>query len=133
VGTTAVLDGSHLISQEEFGLPLFTDVAHRFAVQMYQGRSYSEQTRDDVRALLDREKPAHMTYHLCVIEPRMRVGFQARLGIDSIVAGPPPSTSLGQLPLVGADFVLGGDLPGRIGERSRIGQTTRLGEGAVDA
>jgi phage tail-like protein len=133
VGTTAVLDRSHLISQEEFGLPLFTDVAHQFAVQLYQGRSYSEQKRDDVRALLDREKPAHTTYHLCIIEPRMRVGFQARLGIDSIVAGPPPPTPLGQPPVVGADFVLGGHLSGRIGERSRIGQTTRLGEGSVDA
>lgn len=34
VGTTAVLDRSHLISQEEFGLPLFTDVALQFAVQL---------------------------------------------------------------------------------------------------
>ncbi len=131
VGTTAVLDGSHLITQEEFGLPLFEDVSHRFAVQLYRGHSYSAQKQDEVRTVLDREKPAHTTYHLCVIEPRMRVGFQARVGIDSIVAGPPPPTLLGEPLVVEADFVLGGDLSGRIGERSRIGQTTRLGEGTV--
>jgi hypothetical protein len=45
-----------------------------------------------VRAVIEREKPAHTTYHLCVIEPRMRVGAQARLGIDTIVSqGPPPA------------------------------------------
>ena len=39
--------------------------------------------------LVEREKPAHCDYHLCVIEPRMRVGFQARVGIDTIVASHP--------------------------------------------
>ena len=133
VGTTAVLDGSHLLAQEEFGSPLFEDVAHQFTVQLYRGQSYSDEKRDDVRAILDREKPAHTIYHLCVIEPRMRVGVQARIGIDAIVAGPPSPTPLGQpLHAAGEALVLGGDPPGRIGESSRIGQTTRLGLGAVE-
>jgi phage tail-like protein len=133
VGTTAVLDASRLITQEEFGVPLFEDVAHQFTVQLYRGQSYSNKKRDDVRAILDREKPAHTTYHLCVIEPRMRVGVQARIGIDAIVAGPPSPTPLGQpLQAVGEALVLGGDPPGRIGESSRIGLTTRLGLGAVE-
>src|SRR5262249_47628258 len=63
-GTTAVLDGSYLVTQEEFGAPLFADVAHQFSVQLYRGRSYSESTQNQARALLDREKPAHTTYHL---------------------------------------------------------------------
>jgi phage tail-like protein len=132
VGTSAVLDASHLITQEEFGVPLFEDVAHQFTVQLYRGQSFSEKRQDDVRALLDREKPAHTAYHLCIIEPRMRVGLQARIGIDSIVAGPPSPTPLGQLPpAVSEGLLLGGDLPGRIGERSQVGRTTRLGEGTI--
>ncbi len=133
VGTTAVLDQSYLITQEDFGTPLFDDVAHQFSVQLYQGRSYSETQRDAVRTLLDREKPAHTTYHLCVLEPRMRVGFQARIGIDSIVAGPLPSTLLVQTPTTGTDLVLGGEPAGRIGERSQLGRTTRLTDKAVEA
>ena len=56
----------------------------------------SELTRpgalEDVRLVIEREKPAHTTYDLCVIQPRLRVGVQARVGVDAIVAqGPPPA------------------------------------------
>lgn len=133
VGTSAVLDHSHLIGQEEFGVPLFEETAHQFTVQLYRGSSYSEQKWNEVRALLNRQKPAHTTYHLCVIEPRMRVGFQARIGIDTIVAGAPTPTLLGETPSFGIDLVLGGDPTGRIGNLSRVGRTARLGQGTVDA
>lgn len=127
VGTTALLDESHLIADEEYGMPLFEDVAHQCTVQMYRGRSYSDHTRDEVRAVLDAEKPAHTAYHLCVVEPRMRVGFQARLGIDSVVAGPLAPTLPAPTYAAGPDLVLGGEPAGRIGERSEVGRTTRLG------
>jgi len=121
VGTTATLDQSHLITQEEFGAPLFDDLAHRFSVQLYRGGAFGEETLETVRALLDREKPAHTDYHLCLIEPNFRIGFQSRIGIDTVVAGPaPPATS-------DAGLVLGGEPAGRIGRRSGVGQTTRLG------
>jgi phage tail-like protein len=131
VGTTAVLDHSNLITQDEFGVPLFQDVAHQFSVQLYRGASYSEQVVEQVRAWLDRERPAHTLYHLCVIEPRMRIGFQARLGIDTIVAASQPPTQLGETSAFGTNLRLGGEPPGRIGEQSRLGRTTRLGEGAL--
>ncbi|HBY98944.1 MAG TPA: phage tail protein I [Chloroflexi bacterium] len=132
VGSTAVLDHSHLIRQEEFGAPLFEDTAHQFSVQLYRGPSYSEQKRNEVQALLIREKPAHTTYHLCIVEPHMRVGFQARIGVDSIVAGPPPATTLGQVPSFGPALVLGGEPAGQIGGLSQVGRTTRLGIGTVE-
>lgn len=132
VGSTAVLDHSHLIRQEEFGIPLFEETAHQFSVQLYRGSSFSEQKLNEVRALLDREKPAHTTYHLCIVEPRMQLGV-ARIGIDTIVAGPPAPTPLGQTPSLGADLILGGDATGQLGTLSQLGQTTRLGEGTVRA
>jgi phage tail-like protein len=124
VGTTAALDQSHLIRQEKFGAPLFDDVAHRFSVRLYRGGSFGVETGETARAVLDREKPAHTDYHLCVVEPNLRIGFQSRVGIDTIVAGPVQPTSLG---LAEAGLVLGGEPAGRIGQRSSIGQTTRLG------
>jgi len=124
VGTTAALDQSHLITQEEFGAPLFDDVAHRFSVRLYRGGSFGVETVEKARAVLDREKPAHTDYHLCVVEPNLRIGFQSRVGIDTIVAGSVQPTSLG---LAEAGLVLGGEPAGRIGQRSSIGQTTRLG------
>lgn len=121
VGTTATLDASHLITQEEYGAPLFSEFAHQFSVRIYRGATYSEPGVAQLRALIEREKPAHVLYSLCVIEPQMRVGFQAQLGIDTVIAGPPPPSNLGQ-----GEIVLGGEMPGRMGEQSRIGQTTRL-------
>ncbi len=84
-----------------------------------------------MRAVIGREKPAHTLYHLCVIEPRMRVGFQARLGIDTIVAGPLPPTRMNGTGAAGVNLMLGGDPPGRMGTRSQVGQTTRLTEGST--
>jgi phage tail-like protein len=126
VGATATLDQSHLITQEEFGAPLFDDLAHRFSVQLYRGGAFGEETLDTVRALLDTEKPAHTDYHLCLIEPKFRIGFQSRIGIDTVVAGPVPPVRLAPATSI-EGLVLGGEPAGRIGQRSSVGQTTRLG------
>jgi phage tail-like protein len=126
VGTTAVLDRSHLITQGEFGAPLFDDLAHRFSLHLYRGGSFSPGTVEMVRALVDREKPAHTDYHLCIIEPNFRVGFQSRVGIDTIVAGPIQPTRLSEASATGG-LVLAGEPAGRIGRRSSVGQDTLLG------
>lgn len=130
VGTTAVLDRSHLIQDEAYGAPLFGDVAHRFCVQVYAADlTGSDTTLDQVRQVLDREKPAHTLYHLCEIDARMRVGFQARLGIDTIIAGPPPDLALTYSAQLGYDTVLPAP-PERaaraIGGGTRVGSKTRL-------
>jgi phage tail-like protein len=127
VGTTAVLDQSHVITGEEFGAPLFSDVAFQFSVQVYRGQVNSPQALERVRETIEQEKPAHTTYHLCVLEPRMRIGFQSRVGVDTVVAGPPPSLRLGETSNLGADAVLAGQPAGAIGERSELGVTTILG------
>ncbi len=127
VGTTAILDQSHLITNQEFGAPLFEDVAHQFSVQVYAGQVQCAETKGRVLTVIEREKPAHAAYHLCVIEARMRVGFQARVGIDTVVAGALPAMKLGEPPGLGQDAALGGLPAGRIGERSQLGITTRVG------
>jgi phage tail-like protein len=87
--TSATVDQSHLTNGDSFGAALFEDVAHRFCVQVYCAELTRPGAIDAVRAVLDREKPAHTTYDLCVIEPMFRVGVQARVGIDAIVAAAP--------------------------------------------
>jgi phage tail-like protein len=92
LGTTATLDQSHLTRGERLGAVLFEDLAHKFCVQVYCAELNRPGALEDLRAVIEREKPAHTDYELCVIEPRMRVGVQARVGIDAIVAqGPPPA------------------------------------------
>jgi hypothetical protein len=127
VGTTATLDQSHLITNEDFGLPLFEDVAHQFSVQVYRGQMKCAETLPQVRVVIELEKPAHTSYHLCIIEPRMRIGFQARVGIDTAVSGPLPAMTSGEALALGQDTVLGGQPPARVGEHTTVGPTARVG------
>jgi hypothetical protein len=92
---TATLDRSHLTSGNDCGSALFEDVAHRFCVEVYCAELTRADALEDARAVLDREKPAHTEYHLCVIEPRMRVGAQARVGVDAVIASGPPKAHIG--------------------------------------
>lgn len=126
LATTAVVDHSHLIGEEDHGAPLFDATVHHFAVQVYAAELRGPDALDRVRQVLDREKPAHTTYHLCAIEARMRVGVQARLGIDAIVGGPPRSTLLGEAAdAADGGLVLAASAPG--GARATVGPETRVG------
>jgi phage tail-like protein len=123
LASTATVGGSHLLDAEDIGAPAFEDVANRFCVQVYAAQLAEPRTRDRITAVLEREKPAHTLYHLCVIEPRMRVGFQARIGVDSIVAGPPPELRLGDELALGSDTVL----PDQPHRTRRVGHGFRVG------
>ena len=126
-GTSAVLDQSHLMDDTSLGVPLFEDVAFQFSVLVYRGQVNCPATLALVQSVIDREKPAHTTAQLCILEPNMRVGFQARVGIDTIVAGPPASMRLGDTPGLGMETALGGQPAGRIGVQSRLGMNTLVG------
>lgn len=126
VGTSADLDQSHLITGRDFGSPLFSDVAYQFSVQVYRSQLMCPSTLPRLRRVLEQEKPAHTAYHLCIIEPRLRVGFQGRVGIDTVVGGPPRSLALGTDQALGQDTALAGPDASRIGMQSRLGLTTRL-------
>lgn len=130
VGTTATLDQSHLIAEADYGAPLFEDVAHHFCVQVYAADLPERGEVERVRAVLDREKPAHTTYHLCLITPRMRVGFQARLGIDTIIGGAPADLVLGEARPLGIDTALPNEPDRRDGARA-MGQDARVGRRAA--
>lgn len=123
LASTATLGQTHLLAAEHMGMPLFADSAHRFCVQVYASQLTEPQIHDRVIQVLEREKPAHTDYHLCVIAPRMRVGFQARIGVDSIVAGPTPDLRLGDPTALGVDTVL----PNHPRRSRRVGHGVRVG------
>ena len=127
LGSSATLDASSLINNEQFGTPLFEDTAHQFSVQIYRGQMQCADDVLEVRAVIDREKPAHTAYHLCVIEPRMRVGFQSRVGIDAVVGGPPGDLALSETSILGEQTALGGTPASKLGFDTRVGITTRVG------
>jgi hypothetical protein len=121
LGSSAVLDGSVLAPRERYAEALFSDVAHQFSVRLYRGPAYSEDAVAAARAVIDAERPAHTSYHLCVVEARMRVGVQARVGVDAIVAEPgdhPPPDAARE-----GGLLLGGEPAGRLGRTTHLGRT----------
>ena len=123
---SAHVNHSSLIRAEDRGAPVFDERAHRFSVRVYAAELSGAGGLERVRGVVDAEKPAHTTYHLCAIEARARVGAQARLGIDAIVGGPPRPSSLGNEARLGADMVLGAE-PGGGHAGSRLGMSARVG------
>jgi phage tail-like protein len=122
VGTTAEVDRSHLIPDADFGWPLFADVAHRFCVHV-QAVAIDAVRLGALQAAIETEKPAHTLGHLCVVEPRTSVGFQAHVGVDMVVGAPPPTLRLGDE--LDVRHVLGETDRPTVG--GRIGQTTQVG------
>lgn len=120
---SATLDSSRILHESDHGVPLFDDTAHQFLVHVYRGAADAPRTRAALKRLIEREKPAHTNYRLLAIEPTFRVGVQASVGFDSVVAGPLQPTPLG-----GADgaLQLAGEPPARIGAHSHVGQGMRL-------
>jgi phage tail-like protein len=124
LGATAQLDRSYLITDAEFGEPLFDGSAYQFVVEVYAGEVAAEGRLALVRSIVEREKPAHTMWRLSVIDPAMRAGFQARAGIDSIVGGTPASGRLGEAGSAGGVTLSGPPAP-RVGA-SRLGQDLTL-------
>jgi phage tail-like protein len=120
LGTTAVLDGSTLSPQEEYARALFADVAHQFTVRLYRGAAFSDQALSDASAVVAGHAPAHAAYHVCVVDPCLRVGVQARVGIDAIV-GDLAAADIALDAAASGGLVLGGEVPSHLGRDSELG------------
>lgn len=129
LGSTAAVNSAQLIGTDEYGAPLFDAYAHRFTVRLYAGRDYSEEGRRAVVDFLDRERPADTEYQVCRIEPALRIGQQAVIGVDAVLGGDPLPT---RLAAEGGLLRLGGRAAGRLDQHSRIGVDTVLGSSAIE-
>jgi phage tail-like protein len=87
VGATAV-GSTGPESAETWGSALFAATAHRFSVLVPAAQAPTPDDQRRIRDTIERDKPAHASYHLCFTAPKLRVGFQARLGLDAIVGVP---------------------------------------------
>lgn len=123
LGSTAELDHSYLITDAQFGEPLFAGSASQFVVEVYRGEVNSEARLRLVKDIIEREKPAHTMYRLSFIDSTMRAGFQSRAGVDTVISGVPGPTPLGRHG--GYGLRLSESLPPRIGT-SHLGQDLKL-------
>jgi phage tail-like protein len=126
LGTTAEPGLSSLTTDGQYGTPLFEDRAHEFCVQVYAAEIKTPGAVELVRQVVEQEKPAHTAARVQVIDALLRVGIQATLGVDAIVAGP-REMALGKGGLLGTDTALAAE-PDRLteGESPQLGLTSRL-------
>ncbi|MEU4219148.1 phage tail protein [Actinoplanes sp. NPDC026623] len=110
-----------------FARSVFDDTAHRFTVGVPVG-SLSPAERRRVGEILDAEKPAHTQYHLCFWQPRFRVGVQAHVGVDTIVAGPPAGLVLDDDARLDRNAWTAGEPTGAVGS---VGRLAHLGVDTV--
>ncbi len=125
----SVVGASAPENPDTFARAVFDDTAHRFTVLAPAG-TLSDEERRRVGEVLDSEKPAHTQYHLCFWESRFRVGLQAHVGVDAIVAGPHEGLALDERARLGLDARISDQptgAPGAVGRHARLGVDTVVG------
>ena len=96
--------------------------AHRFSVFIPAAAARSESARRALEGLVTQWTPAHTQGCVEYVEPRMRIGVQASIGLDAVIARWPHGVTLGETPLGVASVLDGGGGPSV--DRSAIGSTT---------
>jgi phage tail-like protein len=107
------------------GTELFDEWAHRITV-LVPGGTVATTDRRLVGDLVEQEKPAHVICHLCFVEPGLRVGVQARLGIDAVVGDDEEGGLLG-LARLDVDARAAGRGDTAVTGNSHLGIDARLG------
>jgi phage tail-like protein len=80
--------------------------AHRFSVFFLADPGTVDDTLKQVRQIVEREKPAHTEATYCPVFPRMRVGVQATVGVDTRLGVITPMV-LRRTATLGYDSILG--------------------------
>ena len=125
IGSFQLIDSGDPVSDP------FHHLAHRFTVYVPAGRPVGDDERRALRRVVEMAKPAHAEGELAVVEPLLRIGVQARIGVDTVVGRYPEGVAAGETEL-GRGSVLGPS-PGEaspptftVGVRSRIGTSTLI-------
>jgi phage tail-like protein len=128
LGTTAVLDRSNLLADDDRGAPTLAELANRFCVRAYASDLRPPGRQGLLQRIVERERPLGTEAHVCVIEPRLRVGAQATVGVDTIVGRAGTPLRLGEEGRLGADAALGaGRRQGlTVDRRARLGRVPPL-------
>jgi phage tail-like protein len=120
-----------LTSRPEPALEAHEWGAHRFSVFFHASPYDVEETHKRVSDVVEREKPAHTEASLCPVYPRLRVGVQASVGVDTLV-GTTSYLVLGRLATLNYDAILACSREEQAliamgsAVRPAVGETTRL-------
>jgi phage tail-like protein len=112
-----------------YGAAAFESTAHRFSVVVPPTPGLDAELRALLVRAVEEEKPAHTAFHLCFTEPRLRVGLQARVGLDTVLAAEAETRALDDDAILGIDTRLAGsdEAVGSVGRHAQLGIDTVVG------
>jgi phage tail-like protein len=130
VGVYSRIGYSRLTGEPEPGLEPLAWGANEFSVFFNCEPYQIQDTQKKVAQVVEREKPAYTKANYCPVLPRMRVGVQSTLGVDSRIGVITPLL-LGTTGTLGYDSILGCDgagpgLGGEVNYRPQVDVNTRL-------
>ncbi len=125
IGSFQLIDSGDPVSDP------FHHLAHRFTVYVPLGGAASDELRRRLERIVELAKPAHAEGEVAIVEPLLRIGVQARVGVDTVVGRYPEGVVAGDVEL-GRGSVLGPSAGEAapptltVGVRSRIGTSTLI-------
>lgn len=128
VGVNSSIGGFQLIDYGDPSLDLFNAYANRFLVVVPRWPGATESDEQALQRIIQMAQPAHTIGALQWAEPRMRVGLQAFVGVETVIGKYPLGVIEGQGQL-GYDTVLGNSSEEKIKPPLRLGRTSRIGCG----
>ncbi|HEY6352719.1 MAG TPA: phage tail protein [Candidatus Angelobacter sp.] len=128
VGVNSTIGQFQLIDYGNPSLDLFNQYAYQFVVVVPRWPGATASDELTLQQIIALAQPAHTVGTLQWAEPRMRIGLQAFIGVDSVIGKYPVGVIEGQGQL-GYDTVLGSPSEEAMRPQVRVGQTSRLGCG----
>ncbi len=131
LNANAQVSQSQLITRQDPYRDPFYVYAHKFSVFVPASYGRSDKQKKALENLINDAKPAHTQVQIEYVEPRFRIGFQSMIGLDTVIGRYPEGITLDTTPLGQASILSEppdkqGKPTMRIGQRSRIGGSTRL-------
>jgi phage tail-like protein len=130
VGVNSTIGNFQLIDYGNPSLDFFNEYAYQFLVVVPRWPGASTSDEQALQQIIDMASPAFTVGTLQWAEPRMRVGLQAFIGVDTVIGKYPIGVIEGQGQL-GYDTVLGNPSDQAIKPTLRLGRSSRIGCGTM--
>lgn len=100
--------------------------AHKFTVFVPGSAARTQERRRALEHLVAWASPAHTVGTVTYVDPRLRIGVQSSIGLDTVVARLPAGATLGETALGAASVIDDGDGPRPLAQQ-HLGTNTVLG------
>jgi phage tail-like protein len=128
VGVNSCIGDFQLIDYGDPSLDLFNAYAYKFLVVVPRWPGATASDEQALQQIIQLAQPAFTVGQLQWAEPRMRVGLQAFIGVDTVIGKYPLGVIEGEGQL-GYNTVLGNPSEEKIKPPLRLGRTSRIGCG----